>query len=79
MKLNVYVEHIEEYFDILDAKTVIEHKPKTVFVATDEPEVISDLKKDFPKFNWIGNVTKAENSKLDNRYSKARSHTIYFL
>ena len=36
---------------------------------TDEPDVIFTLKKDFPRYNWISNTTKAQNSILENRYS----------
>ena len=34
VKLETYVEHLEEYFDILDTKRGIEQRPKSVYVAT---------------------------------------------
>ena len=74
--LNVYVEQVKDYFDIKEAKTLIEQKPKYVFVATDEPEVIWDLNKKFPLFDWMGDITKARNSMLENRYTKEGQDAI---
>ena len=52
---------------------MIEQKPKYVFVATDEPEVIWDLNKKFPLFDWMGDITKARHSMLENRYTKVKA------
>ena len=52
--LQNYVDHIDEYFDILQAKNGVDHIPRNVFVATDEPDVITTLQKDYPRYNWLG-------------------------
>ena len=81
IEVGKYVEHIQEYFDILDAKISSTKKtPKeknqnnnarqAVFVATDEPKVLTELSLRFPKFHWVTrNGTSDESSILKNRYS----------
>lgn len=67
--LEKYVEVLQDYFDILEAKNEVNYVSKNVFVATDEPEILTKLNSDFPKFNWKGDVDKARNSILQNRYT----------
>ncbi|XP_022664901.1 alpha-(1,6)-fucosyltransferase-like [Varroa jacobsoni] len=50
-----YMEHAEEYYRSLGANI-----PKRVFVATDEPQVLDDLRENFPDFVFISNVRSAE-------------------
>ena len=88
IEVGKYVEHIEEYFDILDAKisSSTENnlqkekqnsrhnnnaRQKAVFVATDEPKVLTELSLRFPKFHWVTrNGTSDESASiLKNRYS----------
>ena len=67
MPLQLYVEEIEDYFEILMAKKELDHTAKNVLVATDEPHVIQELHDKFPSINWIGDLEHAKTSQLDNR------------
>lgn len=42
---------------------------KYVFVATDEPKVLTELKLRYPNFKWISRKDTVEASMLRNRYS----------
>ena len=41
---------------IFQAKKELDHIARQVFVATDEPEILAKLNKDFPAYTWIGLV-----------------------
>lgn len=65
----MYVESVEEYFDILEAKLKVDHRVRSVFVATDEPAVLTTLKKEHPRYDWLGDENAAQASVLENRYT----------
>ncbi|XP_003738096.1 alpha-(1,6)-fucosyltransferase-like [Galendromus occidentalis] len=50
-----YMEHAEEFYAELGADI-----PKRVFVATDEPRVLDELRENFPEFVFISNTKSAE-------------------
>jgi hypothetical protein len=43
--------YIEEYFDIQDLKGISQPDLREIFVATDEPKVIEEIKSKYPYFN----------------------------
>ena len=64
-----YVEYILEYFEIQEAKQRNTIGNKRVFVATDEPQVLTELNLRFPKLQWLSRAETAETSVLQKRYS----------
>ena len=70
IEVGKYVNYILEYYKIQEAKKRITIGNKSVFVATDEPQVLTELNLRFPQLQWLSRAeTATETSILQNRYS----------
>jgi hypothetical protein len=67
VQLDKYFEYIKEYYDIKLILKGSNHINKTVFVATDELFVFTELR--YPGYKWMRLGGGAETSQLNNRYS----------
>ncbi len=65
-----YLDVVQEYFDIQDAKNLVRNQSKkTLFVASDEPDVIEEIQTLAPHLRVLSNATFAMTAEYhDNRY-----------
>jgi glycoprotein 6-alpha-L-fucosyltransferase len=54
-----YMIHVKDFYDKLELKQKVDHR--LVYIASDDPKVMSQLKADYPDYEFIGN---SEGSKL---------------
>ena len=76
IEVGKYVEHIKDYFDILESKLSLNIDQRSIFVATDEPKVLTELSLRYPEFNWVTCKNTPESSTLQNRYSNQGQDAI---
>lgn len=69
IEVGKYVEHVVEYFDILEASVGETIRNKSAFVATDEPHVLTELNLRFPNIQWLSRQETPKQSMLQNRYT----------
>ena len=69
IEVGKYVEYILEYYQMQEAKERNSIRNKSVFVATDEPQVLTELNLRFPALQWLSRADTAETSVLHKRYS----------
>ena len=60
---------VEEYFELVELVQDRTIQNKTVFIATDDPNVLAELRSMFPHYIFLGNRTA---SKLASKRDKAR-------
>ncbi len=70
---------VEEYFDIQEASLKTPELDKSIFVGTDEPRIIDEIKMKYPGFQLVYNesaIAQAQKTGDANRLSNASVATI---
>ncbi|XP_054717100.1 alpha-(1,6)-fucosyltransferase-like [Uloborus diversus] len=62
-----YMEHVEEYYQQLSLNNPI--KEKRVYLATDDPNLLSECKKKFPDYIFYGDPNIAKSASVGQRYT----------
>lgn len=76
VEVGKYVEVINDYFNIQEVKRrKVIHKRK-VFVATDEPNILTELNLRFPNIDWLTLKGTSESSIFKTRYSPQGQEAI---
>ncbi|KRY84640.1 Alpha-(1,6)-fucosyltransferase [Trichinella pseudospiralis] len=74
-----YMEEVENWYDVQmlhnDSFLPADGK-RAVYVATDEPTVFDDLKKEYPNYLFIGSYDVAKSATTQKRYTDASLHGI---
>lgn len=65
--IDEYMTHVEEYFRQLETKEVVDKK--RIYLATDDPKVISDARTKYPQYEILGDPTISKTAALSTRYS----------
>lgn len=63
-----YMVHIEEYYNRLELQRPVD--ARRVYLASDDPDVLEDARKKYPKYTFIGDVNIAKSAGLDQRYGE---------
>ncbi|CAF0724834.1 unnamed protein product [Brachionus calyciflorus] len=66
--LSEYMTHVKEFYDRYDLKTSIKNT-RTVYLATDELEVMKEAKQNYPDYVFLMDETNAKTASLNQRYS----------
>ena len=64
-----YMEHVVQYFKILELKCTNCSSIKQVYISSDDPIAIVELKSKFPRYTFIGDESRAKSASTSNRYS----------
>ena len=64
-----YMEHVNQYFKILNLKCTNCSSIKQVYISSDDPKAIVELKLKFPRYTFIGDESRAKSASTSNRYS----------
>ncbi|XP_014661833.1 PREDICTED: alpha-(1,6)-fucosyltransferase-like [Priapulus caudatus] len=64
-----YMYHVEDYYQKLELRWPV--KVKRVYIATDEPRVLSEARKLYPGYTFLGDESVARTASLGQRYSDA--------
>ncbi|GFU32721.1 alpha-(1,6)-fucosyltransferase [Nephila pilipes] len=62
-----YMEHVEEYFQLLGLEHPI--KEKRVYLATDDPNLLAESRKKFPDYIFYGDPNIAKSASVGQRYT----------
>ncbi|KAJ8687903.1 hypothetical protein QAD02_023698 [Eretmocerus hayati] len=63
--VNEYMSKVKEYFDNLE----VEPKLRRIYLASDDPKVISDAQKRYPNYEIIADSDVAQSAAMSKRYS----------
>ncbi len=64
-----YMQHVGEYFqglEVLQGSPVLE---KRVYVASDDPKVLKELRSKFPDYTFMGDPSVAKSAAMSTRYT----------
>lgn len=79
--IDEYMYHVEEWYQRLEINHPVEMRQ--VYLATDEPRVIAEARKKYPRYRFLCDETIAQTAGLSQRYSDAALRgiiiDIYFL
>ena len=64
-----YMEHVDQYFKILELKCTNCSSIKQVYISSDDPIAIVELKSKFPRYTFIGDESRAKSASTSSRYS----------
>lgn len=64
-----YMEGVEEYYKQLSLKEMV--KEKRVYVATDDPQVLTEIQKNYPSYRVLGDPSIALTASVGRRYSES--------
>lgn len=64
-----YMYHVEDYYKYAEKKQKI--KEKRVYLATDDPELLSEAKKKYPNYAFVSDVDFSKTASMGTRYSHA--------
>jgi len=66
-----YMAHVEQWYMNYSLNHPRENFVKSVYLATDAPEIIHEARKKYPDYEFIGDENTAESAKTSSRYSKS--------
>ena len=64
-----YMKHAEEYFQRMEMMYGYKINLKQIYVASDDPSVLSECKKKFPGYIFYGDEIRSRSADLSSRYS----------
>ncbi|CAJ0577233.1 unnamed protein product, partial [Mesorhabditis spiculigera] len=70
-----YMEWVEIWFRVQD-KRVGKPVPRKVFVASDDPSVLAETRKNYPLYEVFGDADIADTAKLNSRYTDASLYGV---
>jgi len=66
-----YMVHVEDWYRNYSLKFPGKTFNKTVYLATDTPKVLSEARKKYPDYEFIGDEDTADSAKTSSRYKKS--------
>lgn len=67
-KLSEYMFHVEEYYKSLALTETVSQK--RVYIATDEPKIFEEVRKNYPDYEIVGDISIAKSAAVNSRYSE---------
>lgn len=64
-----YMESVEEYFQYYDIRYGNHSNLKQIYIASDDPEVFLECRKNYPQYKFLGDVSRARSAATSSRYN----------
>ena len=68
-EVDEYMRYVSEYFQQVETNTGAIVSPKRVYIASDDPGVFSEARKNYPRFEFLGDESRADSAKVQSRYN----------
>ena len=72
--LSEYMSYVDEYFDQLEMVEKIDQR--RIYLASDDPKVIDEARKNYPQYEVIGDPEVAKNAAVSTRYTDSSLNGI---
>ena len=69
MALHFFVLQVKEYFQQLETQSGHQLSTKRVYVASDDPKVLSECRNKFPDYEFLGDLSIAKSAAVSSRYN----------